>query len=121
MGNKVNKQKVELPANEIAPKKEENAGLVFDQLQFLERTDRLDSRINLLEKSTEFVRDTNRYILIVLFVGFLALLFSFISIIIQSFNSNSSTQIEFIKSVNKLDNTIEKINTDISNTKTNTP
>ncbi len=67
------------------------------------------TRLDAFEKSVSFVQDTNRYILIVLFVGFFALAVSAIGATIQAINSNTKTEIEFIKSVQDLKNEIDNL------------
>jgi len=52
--------------------------------------------------AVEFVKSTNWFILAVLFLGFITVLVAFISLIIQATNSNTATQIEFMKTISEL-------------------
>lgn len=82
----------------------------FDTASLLARIDRLENGQHLLSNTVDFVKSTNWFILAVLFLGFIALLVSFISGIIQATNSNTATQIEFIK-------TLEQFRHDINDLK----
>lgn len=99
-----------------APKKEENSGLNFDSIKLLGRIDDVENKINLLEKALDFIKGTNWFILIVLFVGFLALLFSLISASIQAFHTNTATQVELIRSVDHLNSAVEEIKLSVDET-----
>lgn len=100
-----------------APKKEETSGLNFDSIKILGKIDTIENKISLLEKSLDFLKNTNWFILIVLFVGFLALLFSLISASIQAFHTNTATQVELIRSVDHLNNAVEEIKLSVGETK----
>lgn len=98
----------------------------FDASPLLARIDKLENGQKLLNDAVEFVKSTNWFILAVLFLGFIALLASFISSIIQVTNSNTATQIEFIKTVeqfrhdiNDLKSSKQSVSTSSGNTTPN--
>lgn len=70
----------------------------------------LQEKHNLLEKSMDSVRHTNTFVLVVLMLGFITMFVAFIAMIIVSFNSSTTTQIEFIKSVEGLKNEVNNLN-----------
>ncbi len=72
----------------------------------LTRLDAVEKTLDFLEKGVNFVQDTNRYILIVLFAALIALILTAISGLIQATNSRRTTEIEFIKSVQDLKNEV---------------
>lgn len=82
----------------------------YDQVKLLGRIDTLESGQKLLNDTVKFVKDANYVVLIVLALGFIALLLSLISIIIQASNSTSSVQIEFIKSIEQLKHEVNDLN-----------
>jgi hypothetical protein len=88
----------------------------FDPTPLLARIDTLERGQKLLTDTISFVKDTNYVVLIVLALGFIALLTSFIAGIIQSFNNSSTTQQEFIKSVQELKNEIIILRSDLPQT-----
>lgn len=110
VGEKVKKRKIKQgieapqPIKTITPVTES-----FDPSPLLARIDKIENEQKLLNDAIDFVKSTNWFILAVLFLGFIALLASFISGIIQVTNSNTATQIEFIKSVERLTNTINNL------------
>mgnify|MGYP001620057318 CR=1 FL=1 len=74
----------------------------FDPSPLLARIDKLENGAKLTTDAVEFVKSTNWFILAVLFLGFVTILVSFISLIIQATNSSTATQIEFIKTIDEL-------------------
>lgn len=88
----------------------------FDPSPLLARIDSLENGQKLLTDTVKFVKDANWVLLVVLALGFIALIASFISGIIQVTNSDTSAKIEFIK-------TIEQLRHDVSDLKipTQTP
>ena len=82
--------------------KKQGAVVVYDDTKILTRMDTLESHFGTLKDSVNLVKNTNWFTLIVLFVGFLALLITTISGIIQATNSNASAQAELTRSIDKL-------------------
>lgn len=77
-------------------------GVSFDPSPLLARIDKLENGQRLLSNAVDFVKSTNWFVLAVLFLGFIALLASFISGVIQVTNSNTVSQIEFVKTMEQL-------------------
>lgn len=94
----------------LIPSQEAESDTPFDPAPILGRLDTLEREQGLLRETIKFVKDTNSVILLVLALGFVALLASFISSIIQATNSNTATQIEFIKSVEKFTDKVDQLN-----------
>jgi hypothetical protein len=94
---------------------------MFDPSPLLARLDGLEEKHRLLRDTIGFVKDANWVLLIVLAMGFIALLVSLISGVIQAFNSNTNAQIEYLKSVQQLTNTVNKIESILNNSRFATP
>lgn len=84
-------------------------GQPFDPVPLLSRIEGLENGQKLLTDTIKFVKDTNSVVLLVLALGFVALLVSIISGVIQATMANSTTQIEVIKSNNDLKNAINNL------------
>jgi len=74
----------------------------FDPSPLLARIDKLENGLKLITDAVEFVKNTNWFILAVLFLGFITLLVAFISLIIQATISSTATQIEFMRTIDEL-------------------
>ena len=97
-----------------APKpKQKGVQESFDPTPLLSKIDRLEEGYKVLKETVAFVKDANWVLLAVLALGFIALMISFISGIIQATNSNTNAQIEFIRAVDKLTNTVNSIESTI--------
>ena len=79
-------------------------------INILPRLDDAEKKIGILEKTISFVQDTNRFILIIMFMGLVAIILSAILGIIQAYNANTTTQIEYIKSTEDLKNEVNNLN-----------
>ena len=87
----------------VAPKaKKQESVIVYDDTKILSRMDTLESHFGTLKDTVNLVKNTNWFTLIVLFVGFIALLITMISGVIQATNSSASSQVELTKSIEKL-------------------
>lgn len=108
-----------------APQEEETDQSVvtpFDPSPLLARIDTIERGQKILTDTVNFVKDTNFLLLVVLGLGFVALIFTLISGIIQANNSSTSAQIEFIKSVENLQNEVNNLKTNLPQpTATSTP
>jgi hypothetical protein len=62
----------------------------------------LENKQNILERSVDSVRHTNTFVLVVLLLGFITMFMAFITMLILAFNSGAATQIEFIRSLQKI-------------------
>ncbi|HVA96774.1 MAG TPA: hypothetical protein VND99_03905 [Candidatus Acidoferrales bacterium] len=101
----------EIPATEHEQAPEEEATPpVVDTSPILAEIEKLWKENRFLEKKVEFISNTNWLIVIVLFVGFLILLFSLLTVFIESNNNASAIQVEFIKSVTTLQNDVNNLN-----------
>lgn len=87
------------PVSEVA-----EAG--FDSADILERIDKVEGDVRHWQRVTEFVADTNKFIIVVLFVGFLVLLVAVLIAGISAISSDSSSRAE-------LTNTVEQLNAKI--------
>ncbi|OGH15127.1 MAG: hypothetical protein A3H50_01295 [Candidatus Levybacteria bacterium RIFCSPLOWO2_02_FULL_37_10] len=115
-------KKINPKENEEAPQTAgRNEPVAFDPSPLLARIEKLEDGVKLLKEGINFVRGTNWFILVVLFVGFLALLISLIGGIMQANNSNTATQVEFIKSVQQLTNTVDKLDSSLKQIKPAAP
>lgn len=93
------------------PIKEEPIGNArFDPTPLLARIDTLEKGQKLLDDTIKFVKETNFVLLVVLALGFIALIVSLISGVIIATNTDVKTQIEYIKSVETLRNEVENVN-----------
>ena len=99
-GKKVKQKGITEPPQPV--KSTEPAAEPFDASPLLARIDMLENGQKILNDTVAFVKDTNFLLLVVLGLGFVALIASFISGIIQATNSNTATQIEFIKTLEQV-------------------
>ncbi len=72
------------------------------------RIDTLEATINVIKQNLSVVSDTNRFILVILFVGFIALLFSVITANIQAINASTNAQIEFTRALQQIIDALPK-------------
>ncbi len=113
---------IALDPNAVPQPEEKKAPVGFDPASLLSRLDSLEKGHKLLNNTIDFVKGTNQFVLAVLFMGFIAMLASFISGVIQATNSNSATQIEFIKSLDSLSTEMKSLSKEINAIKpTSTP
>jgi hypothetical protein len=68
----------------------------------------LENKQNILESSIDAVRHTNQFVLVVLLFGFVTMLVAFLTMLILAFNSGTTTQIEFIKSTQRIIDALPK-------------
>jgi hypothetical protein len=94
------------PAPVTGPTPIGEGGTLFDSAKVLARLDTLEKQDALLANIVEFTSSTNKFILVILFLGFLTLVVTVVYWIVQSFGSSATTEIEFIKSVNNLTNIV---------------
>ena len=113
-----NKEAPENPIDE-APEQESTKPVV-DTAPLLAEIEKLWKENAFLEKKVEFISNTNWLIVVVLFVGFLVLLFSLLTVYIESNNTAAETQTEFIKSIEELKSNVDELNSKFS-TLTPTP
>lgn len=90
------------------PEKSKKKGGQEVATELTSRIDTLEGTINLLKKNLDFVEGTNRFILIILTIGFVALLFSIIIANIQATISNTNAQVQFTNSVQKIIDVLPK-------------
>jgi hypothetical protein len=79
-----------------APQPKGRAIPSFDSAEQLGRMDRLEADNSHIRKVLDFVQGTNTLVVIVLFVGFAALLFSLFALMVETFKSTpdpASTQV----------------------------
>ena len=74
----------------------------FDPVKSLARTEKIEKDISHIQKGLDFVTSTNWFILIVLFIGFIALLVSLISGVVAAYHDSTASQIELTKSIDAL-------------------
>jgi hypothetical protein len=91
---------------QAAPKAEKDAPSTYDSANLLEKIEKLDQLTEFIQKRVDHVISTNSFIILVLFIGFIALLFSLIGVGISVFRSDYSSQTELIRSVDQLNNNI---------------
>ncbi len=107
-------QKIKIDPNAKPKAEAEKAPPGFNPTSLLSKIDELEKEAKWLKQGVDFVKGTNWFILAVLFMGFITLLASFLFGIIQSFQNNTNSQIEFIKSVDKLSSDLNKFSNDIN-------
>lgn len=91
-----------------APKPEDqNVVAGFDSADILKRMDNVEGEIEKAQKQITDVQNQNRFIIIVLFVGFLALLFVVIFYSIGAVSSYSSNFNDLNKSVKELNSKVK--------------
>lgn len=79
------------------PEQSHDRPVLTESINTLTRLGRLEESVETIKYVLEFVKSTNWFILVVLFFGFLSLLTALITGIIQDFNSERTTQIEYIR------------------------
>lgn len=89
-----------------SPEQTHERPLTTESVEVLSRITRLEEGFESMKFIMDFVKSTNWFILIVLFVGFIALLLTVISGIIVSNKDITTTQIEFIKAVQQFSDKI---------------
>jgi len=80
----------------------------YDDTKLLSRIDTLEKSNKHLTKIVDFVQNTNSVVLLVLALGFVALLVTVIGSVVQTLNDKNATQIELIKSMESLKNEIDQ-------------
>lgn len=92
----------------IQPEKSKEKGGQKVATELAGRIDTLEGTINLLKKNLEYVEGANKFILIVLLLGFITMFVAFVTMLILAFNSGASTQAEFIKSTQRIIDALPK-------------
>ena len=102
----------EKPINKLfAPQKEEGESKAeYEPAALGGRMDKLEAGQAQTNNSVQFVTDTNRFILVILFLGLVGFLASAIIGMIQTLNENTATQIEYIKSTEELKSKVDVLN-----------
>jgi len=93
--------------------KGKNEPASFDPSATLARIDRLEENHELLKDAIAFIKEANWVLLAVLFLGFVALIGSWIFGIIEISHSRTNTQIELIRSIDRLTNTVNIIESNL--------
>lgn len=84
---------------EAGPEESKDKPVLTESVATETRIKNLEDGLKSMNYMLDFLKGTNWFILIVLLVGFLTLATALVTGVIQSFNSDRTTQIEFIKSV----------------------
>lgn len=92
--------------NPEAPTPEAQAPIT-STTQLLAEIEKLWKEINLLEKKSEFIHNTNWLMVIVLFVGFLALLFS-------AFNSSAANEASLTTAIYNATSVVNQLTTEVN-------
>lgn len=99
------KKKVDIPPSISPPAT--SADPTFESSDLLNQLSQTNKAIKLLQEKVEFVTSTNSFILVVLFVGFLALLFSIIGAGIQSWEGSHTSNNQLKESIDILNQHLE--------------
>ena len=89
-------------ANIVQPEESKDKGGEKVSTELVQRIDTQDQTINILKTNLESLENINRFVLIVLLLGFITMFLAFISMLVSAFNSGTATQIEFIKSLQQI-------------------